>query len=64
MLFFKQIKKWIIQGNNHRCLDCNPITKEMFVNKCNAANRNMLWEFGTYNRTALEHFDQNGAKSV
>lgn len=58
-----QNKKWIIQGMNNQCLDCDPIKRELFVNPCDADNKNMEWEFGFVNRTALDHFDKIGVRN-
>lgn len=54
--------KWVIQGLNNRCLDCNPKTMELFVNTCDPNNKNMQWEFGTVNRTMLDNYDTTGPK--
>lgn len=62
-LLFFQDKKWLIQGTNNRCLDCNPINREIFVNDCDKNNKNMQWKFGRFNRTALDAFDQHGVIS-
>lgn len=48
-----------MQGKNNRCLECNPDTKELFVNKCDINNENMLWKFGMHNQTFLDTFDKN-----
>lgn len=62
MLIFLQFqdKKWIIQGRNRRCLDCDPETKTLFVNPCDVNNENMKWEFSNVNLEALKDFDNIG----
>lgn len=39
------------------CLECNPKTLKLYINKCDAKNPNMLWKFGKVNETALANFD-------
>lgn len=58
-----QKNKWIIQGLNNQCLDCDPIKRELFVNPCNSKNKNMKWEFGALNQTALDAYDAVGVKN-
>lgn len=49
--------------HNERCLDCDPKTQKLFVNTCDEKNVNMMWTFGTVNRTALENYDKEGAET-
>lgn len=58
---FLQNKKWLIHGKNNQCLELNPDAEEIFVNTCDSSNKNMQWEFGAVNMTALNHFDSIGA---
>lgn len=53
-------KKWIIQGRNRRCLDCDPVKKTLFVNTCDESNDNMKWEFSVVNEEAMKNFDNIG----
>lgn len=50
-------------GGNDRCLDLNPVSQKLFVNKCIKSNENMKWEFGFVNVTALNNYENMGAKS-
>lgn len=56
-----QDKKLIIQGRNNRCLEADIENKVLIVNICDETNANMKWDFGTFNRTALNNFEHFGA---
>lgn len=55
-------KKWIMQGKNNRCLDMDPTKEKVFVNECRLGNRNMQWEFGYVNSTAIDNWDTSGVQ--
>lgn len=55
-----QDKKWVIQGGNKRCLDCDPEKKTLFVNPCDESNENMKWTFSDIDVEALKNFDKLG----
>jgi hypothetical protein len=40
-----------------RCLDADPETKKVFVNKCDAQNPNQQWSWGFVNKTLIDGWD-------
>lgn len=57
-------KKHIILGKNHRCLDCNPSEKKVFINPCDTSKDTQRWNWGVVNETALANWNQHGSKLV
>uniref|UniRef100_A0A336L7D7 Polypeptide N-acetylgalactosaminyltransferase n=1 Tax=Culicoides sonorensis TaxID=179676 RepID=A0A336L7D7_CULSO len=56
--------KNIILGKNHRCLDCNPSERKVFVNPCDTSKDTQRWNWGHVNETALANWDKHGSKLV
>lgn len=53
-----QDKKWLIQGGNKRCLDCDINNMALFVNPCDESNENMKWEFSNVDMEAMKNVDK------
>lgn len=49
--------KWLIQGKNMRCLEGNIDKRIVYMNNCDASNKNMRWLFGFVNETALKAYN-------
>ncbi|XP_055371858.1 N-acetylgalactosaminyltransferase 6-like [Condylostylus longicornis] len=45
--------KWLVQGENKRCLEAEPNLKKVYVNDCDESNLNMKWNIGYVNLTAF-----------
>jgi polypeptide N-acetylgalactosaminyltransferase len=56
--YFVQKTKMIHHKDMSRCLDSNPAEKKVFVNKCDVLNPNQQWNWGTYNATMLDLWDE------
>ncbi|KAH8296284.1 hypothetical protein KR054_004056 [Drosophila jambulina] len=41
-----------------RCLELLPFTQEVVVNRCDAGNVYMQWNFGSFNKTALDDYSK------
>jgi inorganic pyrophosphatase len=44
------------------CLDCNPETRDLFVDRCDKTNKNQKWEWGFVNQTMMNDWEKSGAK--
>lgn len=54
----------IIHINTHRCLEIDVDEKKVFVSKCVRSNSNQKWKFGSENATALDNWENVGAKLI
>ncbi|XP_001352715.1 N-acetylgalactosaminyltransferase 6 [Drosophila pseudoobscura] len=45
--------------DGRRCLELLPFAQELVVNKCNTSNTFMKWNFGSFNKTALDNYDKD-----
>lgn len=55
--YYDRKKQWLRHGREAKnCLDADPRTKTIFVNRCDEDNPNMQWKFGVVNDTALDTF--------
>ncbi|CAD7080993.1 unnamed protein product [Hermetia illucens] len=52
-------RKWLIHGNERRCLEADIVNFKVFVNRCDVKNKRMQWSFGFTNQTALLDFESN-----
>jgi hypothetical protein len=46
------------------CMDCDPITKKVFMNKCDAQSTSQKWDLGFVNRTMTDNWEKYGAKII
>lgn len=52
-----QHKNWIIQGKDEiQCLAVNAAERKLFIQPCDDDTENIRWEFGVYNKTALDNY--------
>lgn len=59
---YDQVKKRIILGKNHRCLDADVTNKKVYVNPCIENEPSQMWEWGYVNQTAMANWEKHGAK--
>ncbi|KAH8380080.1 hypothetical protein KR009_008847 [Drosophila setifemur] len=58
--FYDYHTKLLKHGNEgRRCLELLPFSQEVVANKCDPNNPYMHWNFGTYNRTALDNYEKD-----
>jgi hypothetical protein len=44
------------------CMDSDPETKKVFMNKCDAQSKSQKWDVGFVNRTMTDNWEKYGAK--
>jgi len=54
---YNQEKRWIVHGENPRCLDSNPELKELFVSKCDESSETQKWIVENINLDQLKNWD-------
>ncbi|XP_052860087.1 N-acetylgalactosaminyltransferase 6-like [Anopheles cruzii] len=52
------------QGKNNRCLDMDPVGREVFVNACDLTNPHQRWRWGFVNSTSISQWETYGAKLI
>jgi hypothetical protein len=46
------------------CMDSDPGTMKVFINRCDAKSLTQKWELGFVNRTMTDNWDKYGVKLV
>jgi hypothetical protein len=50
-------RKWLVQGGNPRCLDMDPQSRELFMNKCDKDAASQRWDIEHINLQQLEKWE-------
>ncbi|XP_036335776.1 N-acetylgalactosaminyltransferase 6-like [Rhagoletis pomonella] len=61
--FYDRHHKWLVAGkHNNHCLEAEPKSRTIYINRCDSENPYMKWSFGNVNDTALDMFFQQEPK--